>query len=292
MGCRKALVLVGLLCVVTAPVSAAPKPESAGPHPLTRPFNVDWKGGPLKEFVGGLAAVRDGHLGVAFGPGTGDLLVPAMDLRNTNVFSLAELLDNIVPGLRMDLFFGRQFLDEQNVSSGRAGEISELIVKYGSPTFVFNVHRDALPAKELRVICVDEILRECKINVEDLTDAIETASRMAAGAPGELKFHPKTAMLICSGGEAQVSAMHQVVDAMQKQAMAVKRAREAQKGPAAQVEKLTREIGMLKMELAAQKLQIETLTREKRELLNQLEKANASQSEKRTRAPAHTGTAP
>jgi len=280
----KAFVLVGLMGMMAAAALAAqgaPAGRDAGR--AGRALVVEYENGSLQGIVEFMVELCPHELNVAFGPGAADLTVPPMKMKNTNVFAVVDVLESVVPGLEVKLDFGNRPFEIDEAAGKKPGEIDALVKEHGTPTLIFLLDPDELlelPKKALRVFSVRAILEQKDVDMENLADALSTASRMATGTPGELKFHPQTGVLICSGTEAQVEAMSQVVETLLKEEAARKQEREAQAGPQAKIAELEQVLRTvqadMKMQLSRKEMQIDALMREKRELEKQLEKANAT----------------
>jgi hypothetical protein len=286
MTCKKLVVLVGVLCVLGSAAVAGEGAEPGDVLPVASSFSLDWDSGNLKDLMDYTVQVVEGELSVALGPGVGELHVPSLRLRNTNVFLLASLLPQVVPGLHCEFHVGNTAVDVSAIVEldPRAIEVTAaLIRKHGPPTLVLTAVGGATPSRSVKAYSVDRILRQTQIKIEELAETMTTASTMASGTPAELKFHPKTSVLICSGDSKQLKAVGEVHEAMSQSAHARNQVAELQFDLSAATRRakdLTEEVSALTMDLRFRDAQIARLEVQVAALQRELERANDRQRDK------------
>jgi hypothetical protein len=163
---------------------------------ILRKFDLEFHGGPVKEFVAALNEPLEGGLNIVIPEDARITPIPAMKLRNVNV---AQVFEAVSSASRKTVR-----VTHGNRVSERVSAVSFLPVGQGildeNTVWAFHVDRPAEETQKqgYRFYQLGPYLEGLKI--EDITTAIQTALKMLKAEPGpELKFHPETKLLIAVG---------------------------------------------------------------------------------------------
>jgi type II secretory pathway component GspD/PulD (secretin) len=204
------LALVVAAMSATAPFPAlAQESVRAAAQPENQALNVDFTGGPATEYI---AAIRkaDPEANIVVLGELEQITIPAVRLRNADVFSALDLL-NSAPH------------QQAGVSIKEIHHDGDRSPVFTITTYLKSPDKPQLRKPQTTVISMAELLDE-KLKPADALKAIEAALELVKGEydPAQVRFHEETGLLIARGSPEQVESIQQVIAQLHQRAGAIR----------------------------------------------------------------------
>lgn len=204
---RWALALVAGGLAIGAAMGVAQEGQGARPAPAGT-LSVDFKGGPLKDYVVSLrSAAKDLPVNIVVS-GETDAPVPPVTLKGVSVQAAVVLLEHLeIPHY------------DVSVSAAPDGGAAPVFVVRTRVVQPFARHDGGAP--DLAVFSLRSLLQTApgtpdlpvtRTDASSLLTAVETALTMGgAGEKAEMKFHPETGVLVVRGTVEQTAAVQRLL---------------------------------------------------------------------------------